>query len=116
MGLLAGWLAVKLVFAATLPARQGGRQPRAAGKRLARQVPAGQTLYLFRLKDEGLLFYSGRRTRRLPDPEQLPAGAWGLLTEQEWQAWPAEVPAVPTRGLRDGRGKPLVLVRRREMR
>ncbi len=113
VGLFAGWLAVKLIFvAAVLPARQARRQPRAAGERLAALVPAGATIYLCRLKDEGLLFYCGRPARRLTAPQQLPAGGWCLLTGGEWQSWPRDVPAVPMAELRDGQGAALVLVRR----
>jgi 4-amino-4-deoxy-L-arabinose transferase-like glycosyltransferase len=113
-GLLAVWLLVKLVFVADVPRRQVHRQPRLAGRQLARLVPQGQALYLVRLKDEGVLFYYGRTARRLSGPERLPAGAWCLLTEAEWQRWPAGVPATWQAGLRDGQGKPLVLVHRRE--
>jgi hypothetical protein len=112
VGLLAAWLAVKLVFVgAVLPSRQTRRQPRLAGAAVAALVPPGRTLYLLRLKDEGLLFYYGRPARRLSAPEQLPAGAWCLLTRKEWSAWPARVPASRQADLRDGQGAALVLVR-----
>jgi 4-amino-4-deoxy-L-arabinose transferase-like glycosyltransferase len=112
VGLLAGWLAVKLVFvAAVLPARQTKRHPSAGAKMLAALVPPGRTLYLFRLKDDGLLFYYGRPARRLYGLGGLPAEAWCLLTEAEWQSWPVGVPAHAEGRLRDGQGAPLVLVR-----
>jgi 4-amino-4-deoxy-L-arabinose transferase-like glycosyltransferase len=111
--LVAGWLVVKLLFVGVvLPRRQTHRQPRLGGEQLARLVPSGQTLYLFRVKDEGVLFYYGRPARRLPGPERLPAGAWCLLTEAEWSAWPVDLPARRQGGVRDGQGAALVLVRR----
>jgi 4-amino-4-deoxy-L-arabinose transferase-like glycosyltransferase len=112
-GLLLAGLAVKLVFvAAVAPAREAGRSPRAGGRALARLVPAGETLVLFRLKDEGLLFYYGRPARRLRGPAEL-AGrpAWCLLTEPEWRVWPAGAGALVRARLRDGQGAPIVLVR-----
>jgi 4-amino-4-deoxy-L-arabinose transferase-like glycosyltransferase len=111
VGMLAGWLAVKLVFVGfVVPARQVHRQPRLGGERLADLVPHGRELYLLRLKDDGLLFYYGRPTRRLSEPEQLPAGAWCLLTEAEWNRGTLSRLS-PVARLRDGQGAPVVLVR-----
>jgi 4-amino-4-deoxy-L-arabinose transferase-like glycosyltransferase len=107
VGLLVVWLAVKLVFVTTvLPIRQERRSPRAGGELLARIVPAGEMLYLLRLKDEGLLFYYGRPARRLHDPHAMPPGAWCLLTESEWQTWMGMQATV-----RDGQGARVMLVR-----
>jgi 4-amino-4-deoxy-L-arabinose transferase-like glycosyltransferase len=62
VGLLVLWLVAKVVFVEGLvPARNHGRAPRAKGEQLAALVPAGRTLYVFRLKDEGIMFYYGRR-------------------------------------------------------
>jgi 4-amino-4-deoxy-L-arabinose transferase-like glycosyltransferase len=116
-GLLAGWLVVKLVHvAAVVPRRQAHLQPRVAGEHLALRVPPGRPLYVLRLKDEGVLFYYGRPARRLSGPDQVPAGAWCLLTKAEWQKWPAGVPVTRQAGLRDGQGAPLVLVHTTERR
>jgi 4-amino-4-deoxy-L-arabinose transferase-like glycosyltransferase len=111
--LLAGWLLVKLVFvAAVLPARQAQRDPRPGGEVLARLVPADTLLYLFHVKDEGLLFYYGRPARRLHEAKALPAeGGWCLLTDREWEQWQTERPAEVRASLHDGQGAPLVLVR-----
>jgi hypothetical protein len=109
--LLAGWLAVKLVFVLViLPTRRLQHQPRPGGEMLARLVPADEMLYLFRLKDEGLLFYSGHRAKRLPSPDALPAETvWCLLTETEWRAWQGRRPT-EVLPLRDEQGSSLVLV------
>jgi 4-amino-4-deoxy-L-arabinose transferase-like glycosyltransferase len=119
VGLLAAGLAVKLAFVGVVwPARQARRSPRPGGEALARLVPHGETLYVFRLKDEGVLFYYGRRARRLAGPDALPPGrAWCLLTGPEWQRWHGR--AEPLATLPDGQGAALRLVRwpaRREVR
>jgi 4-amino-4-deoxy-L-arabinose transferase-like glycosyltransferase len=112
VGLLATWLAVKLVFVATvLPVRQHHRSPRANGELLARTVPAGEVLYLRRLKDEGLMFYYGRPACRLHDGESAPAGAWCLLTDAEWRTGQRAQAQTVRTALHDGQGAPVVLVR-----
>jgi 4-amino-4-deoxy-L-arabinose transferase-like glycosyltransferase len=87
------WLGVKLAFVhAVIPRRNHGREPRAKGETLARLVPAGETLYLFRLKDEGIMFYYGRPVRRLTSFEQLPSSLqphYCILDESEWRRWQA---------------------------
>jgi hypothetical protein len=104
-------LAAKLTFLAWLvPERDRKGQPRGRGQRLAELVPEGAVLYLFRLKDEGILFYYGRPTRRLPDPRALPAGSHCLLVEAEWRRWPPDRPATVRARLSDEQGAPLVLV------
>jgi 4-amino-4-deoxy-L-arabinose transferase-like glycosyltransferase len=115
VGLLVAWLAVKVVFvSAVLPAREARRNPRPGGEMLARIVPAGEMLYLLRLKDEGLLFYYGRPARRLHARESAPAGAWCLLTEAEWRTWMAGRADKMQAALHDGQGAPVVLVRIRQ--
>ncbi|MGH7224295.1 MAG: ArnT family glycosyltransferase, partial [Gemmataceae bacterium] len=64
--LLALWVSVKLVFVtAIVPQRDAARQPDIKGQQIAALVPIDRTLYLFRLKDEGILFSYGRPARRL---------------------------------------------------
>lgn len=113
--LLALWLAVKLVFVTIIvPARDAYRTPRWTGQQIAAQVPRERTLYLFRLKDEGILFYYGRPARRLPAPFYLPASeptAYCLLVESEWQygTWPRRAEILLR--LRDQQGQPFVLAK-----
>jgi 4-amino-4-deoxy-L-arabinose transferase-like glycosyltransferase len=111
-GLLGLWLAAKLVHVhAIVPARARGTDLRAKAAAVADRVPAGEPLYLFRLKDEGLLFYCGRPTRRLADPSLLPPGpALCTLTADEWQQWTGP-PAEELLALTDGQGAPVALVR-----
>jgi 4-amino-4-deoxy-L-arabinose transferase-like glycosyltransferase len=87
------WLAAKLVFVhAVVPNRNQGREPRAKASLLVRHVPEGATLYLFRLKDEGIMFYYGRPVRRLSSFAELPSSRrplYCILDESEWRQWQA---------------------------
>jgi 4-amino-4-deoxy-L-arabinose transferase-like glycosyltransferase len=110
VALLAAWLAVKVVFVERImPERDVHRQPKRAGETLARVVPPGEMLHLFRLKDAGLMFYYARPAQRVAALGSLPAGSLCLLTEAEWQLRQDRVEVLAS--LSDGRGWPLVLVR-----
>jgi 4-amino-4-deoxy-L-arabinose transferase-like glycosyltransferase len=115
VGLLAAWLVVKLGHAhVVVPVRDRDRHTHETGERLAALVPAGETLYLGALKDEGVLFYYGRPARRLAEVAggQAPDDATYLvLTDAEWRSWPANRPARVVESLRDEQGSPIVLVR-----
>jgi 4-amino-4-deoxy-L-arabinose transferase-like glycosyltransferase len=116
-GLVAVWLLVKVAHAhVVVPARDRDRHTHETGEQLAARVPAGETLYLGALKDEGVLFYYGRPARRLSEVAGgiPPAGAaYLVMTEAEWQTWPADRPAEVVESLRDEQGAPIVLVRAR---
>jgi 4-amino-4-deoxy-L-arabinose transferase-like glycosyltransferase len=113
--LAALWLAVKVAFVhAVIPARNAHREPRAKGELLARLVPEGQPLYLFALKDEGIMFYYGRPVVRLPSPVELPAVGellYCILDEKEWRHWIGPCAAEAIQHLDDEQGDPIVLVR-----
>ncbi len=113
-GLVAAWLVVK--FAHTqfiVPSRDRDRHTRQTGERLAALVPAGATLFLGGLKDEGVLFYYGRPARRPggATPVVAPGDCFVLLTEGEWRGWPAAWPAQEIGSFRDEQGAPIFLVR-----
>jgi 4-amino-4-deoxy-L-arabinose transferase-like glycosyltransferase len=114
-GFLALWLGVKLAFVhGIVPARTAQRQPRAKGEQVAALVPAEQPLYLFRLKDEGIMFYTRHVGRRLDSPEQLPSSAepmYCMLTESEWDHWPPSLPAETLLRFSDQQGAPILLVK-----
>jgi 4-amino-4-deoxy-L-arabinose transferase-like glycosyltransferase len=109
------WLAVKVVFVQIIvPGRDVLRQPRRKGEQIAALVPTGETLYLFRLKDEGILFYYGRAARRLPGPAYLPAAdeaAYYLLVESEYRQWAETRRVQMLLHLRDEQGEPIILVK-----
>jgi hypothetical protein len=113
--LLVAWIAVKVIFVeVVMPARMMGRDPGEKGEQIAAVVPSGQVLFLFRVKDEGIMFYYGRPVQRLTCPAQLPSPGertYCMLTEQEWRDWPRRYPAEPILSLSDQQGSPLVLVR-----
>ena len=65
---------------------------------LASLVPLNQILYLFKVKDEGIMFYFGRSVVRLTDPGALPTSPeplFCILTDEEWGHWNG--PRVPPR-------------------
>jgi len=115
IGLVVVWMVVKLVFAeAILPRRNPARQPKEKGEQLAALVPKGNMLYLFQVKDEGIMFYYGRPVRRLTDPDQLPSSnrpIYCILDEAEWRSWKPERPAEMLLRMPDEQGDPIILVR-----
>jgi hypothetical protein len=112
---MAVWLAVKLAFVEVyVPARTRHRAPKVKAQLLASLVPEGQTLYVLRLKDEGIMFYYHRPVRRLQSPAQLAAvgpTAYCILEQAEWDQWPREHRVDAVRYLRDEQGAPIVLVK-----
>jgi 4-amino-4-deoxy-L-arabinose transferase-like glycosyltransferase len=110
-GLVLVWVAVKLGFTlGVVPAREEGRHTHTTGEQIAHLVPDPQPIYLCRLKDEGVLFYAHRATRRVADLEQVPAGGMALLTAQEWQE--QRKCFTEEARLRDEQGDPLVMAKR----
>lgn len=107
------WLAAKLIFVhGIVPARDWKREPRQKAAQIAALVPPGEILYLFRLKDEGIMFYYGRTVQRLPAPEQLPSSAkpaYCILDESEWTRYGQAMEVLLHS--RDEQGAPIVLVR-----
>ena len=81
------WLGIKLVFVQlAIPNRMRDRHPDSNGRLLAEAVPAGETLYLFHVKDECLLFYYGRPAQRLADPLLLPCVLTGRFPRRRCPA------------------------------
>ncbi len=113
--LLGLWVGVKLVFVhAIVPARNHARHPDAKADALVALLPPGEPLYVYRLKDETLLFYTDRVLRRLDLTEGLqrsPELLYCILTETEWHDWPEGRPADVVGRLADTQGTPLVVVR-----
>jgi 4-amino-4-deoxy-L-arabinose transferase-like glycosyltransferase len=113
--LIALWLAAKITFVTLIiPARDSLRAASLKGQQLAALVPPEQTLYLFRLKDEGILFYYGRPARRLPAPAFLPAldrSVYCLLTESEFRPWMGPRPVQILLRLSDEQHHPIMLVK-----
>jgi 4-amino-4-deoxy-L-arabinose transferase-like glycosyltransferase len=128
LGLLGLWLVAKVVFVeAWVPSRNHERAPRLKGEELAALVPADRPLYVFHLKDEGIMFYYGRRhplpgaeppVQRRSGPDKLLSPGepvYCILEEPEWRRWrDAATPAGDAEALlhlTDEQGDPIVLVR-----
>jgi hypothetical protein len=134
--LVACWLVVKLIFVhavvpgltvdlgfvhVAIPGRNPARAPKAKGEQLAALVPPGKTLYLFHLKDEGIMFYYSRLrspdappVRRLDKPEQLPSSegpVYCILEKSELDEWKEKRRAEALLHLEDEQKAPIVLVR-----
>lgn len=111
--ILIAWVGVKVVFVKhVIPARTEGRNAPETGAELACLVPPGETLYLCRLKDEGVLFYYGRPARRLAAIEAPPGRAiCVLLLDAEWASVERAGRAVRLAELRDQQQAPIHLVR-----
>jgi 4-amino-4-deoxy-L-arabinose transferase-like glycosyltransferase len=109
------WGGTKLAYANWFaPQRDAKRKVQERGEQLAALVPANQPLYLFQLKDDGILFYARHPAKRLQDPSHLPnwkGPSFCLLCDSEWQKWPATRPAAMVARLKDEAGKPLFLIR-----
>ena len=121
VGVLAIWLVVKVCFVhVVVPERERGREPRQKGEQIAALVPPDRTLYLFRLKDEGIMFYYGRPAQRLSSPAQLPSShrpEYCIFDEAEWRALQAYGAFEKILELRDEQGAPIVLaIRNHESR
>jgi hypothetical protein len=122
--LVGGWLLAKVVFVeAVVPARNPKRAPHAKGEALAAAVPPRQPLYVFRLKDEGIMFYYGRAhpaggdgppVQRLRNASALPSSGepvYCILDQAEWQQWQSTGWTEEVLRLPDEQGSPIVLVR-----
>ena len=109
------WLQVKLAYVDyVMPMRIARCQPGAKGSLLAALVPPEAQLFLFRLKDEGILFYYARPAWRLATPAQLPTSAtpyYCILCLSEWHAWDPARPAEVVQRFTDEQGDPIVLIR-----
>lgn len=115
LGCVVLWLAVKIVFVtAIVPLRDRTRSPSRTGQQIADLVPLSETLYLCRLKDEGVMFYYGRPARRLASFSCLPdanGDRYCLLVESEYEQWIECRRAELLLRLRDEQGKPIFLVK-----
>ena len=111
-GFLTCWLIVKVAFVEfVVPVRVAKHNPEPVASTLRDRIPANGPLYLFRLKDEGVLFYYGRPAVRLHDPRDLPSRAFAVLIGQEWQDRAAFGHLELVDWLHDQQGDPLILVR-----
>ncbi len=112
LALLQSGLVIKIAFVLiVIPERTLKRNPEPIAAQLREQIPADQLLYLFRLKDEGVLFYYARPARRLRTPNELPPGAYAVLIRQEWEDRGAFGHLQLVYWTQDQQGDPLIVVR-----
>jgi hypothetical protein len=113
--MLAFWLLVKIVFVqVVIPGRNYNREPCAKGERLASLVPVDKTLYLSKLKDEGIMFYYRRTVRRLKSMEEIPSSegsVYCILDDSEWRQGRLPGSVVVVEHMMDQQGDPIVLVK-----
>ena len=73
-GMLAVWLIVKVLFVeVVLDQRPGAAADTGQSGAVGGDGALDRTLYLFRVKDEGIMFYFGRSVVRLAEPGGLPS-------------------------------------------
>ncbi len=109
---LLSWIVAKVVFVeVVIPQRTAGRNAESTAAELRERVPVGQPLYLFKLKDEGVMFYYARPAVRLNHPRELSTGAFAVLIRQEWEDRAAFGPLELVCWMHDQQGDPLILVR-----
>jgi 4-amino-4-deoxy-L-arabinose transferase-like glycosyltransferase len=112
---LASWLAIKVLYVEIImPGRTAQAQPRGKGHMLASLVPDGRVLYVFRLKDEGIMFYFGGTVVRLPSLLDLPSSTepmYCILDAYEWHELRHRRLAEVIQHLEDEQGQPIVLIR-----
>jgi 4-amino-4-deoxy-L-arabinose transferase-like glycosyltransferase len=102
-GFLIAWFVVKIIFIhGVIPSRNKNREPGIRGAQIAAVVPEDQPLYLFHLKDEGIMFYYSRChtagspdrvVQRLTTPNDLPSTVglvYCVVTDSEWSTWDHE--------------------------
>ena len=84
---LSVWLVAKIIFVeVAIPLRTAQHNPEPIAATLREMVPADRQLYLFRLKDEGVMFYYTRSAIRLNQLHDLPPGEY-CRSHQEWEEW-----------------------------
>ena len=106
------WLVAKVAFVEiAIPRRSAGRNAEATAAELRDRVPAGESLYVFKLKDEGVTFYYARPAVRAHDPHALPSGAFAVLIRQEWEDRIAFGRFELIYCMHDQQGDPIYLVR-----
>ena len=83
---LLAWAVIRIIHVeAIVQPRTAKRHARESAAEMRAVVRDGETLYIGRLKDEGVMFYYGRPARRLMQTETAIAGTYLALIEQEWQ-------------------------------
>ncbi|MBA2225038.1 MAG: hypothetical protein WHU94_15155 [Thermogemmata sp.] len=111
LALLLGGVLAKVVFVEiVLPQRAARRNPVPIAAELQTIVPEHETLYIDKLKDDGVLFYYARPVRRWRGNFPLAEGAYVALIAAEWEQWQQRGQGRLLARLHDQQGDPLILV------
>jgi 4-amino-4-deoxy-L-arabinose transferase-like glycosyltransferase len=106
------WLAAKVAFVEiVIPSRTAHHNAEPIGARLRELVPSDRTLYLFRMKDEGVMVYYARSVVRLNQLDELSPGEFAVLIRQEWDEWSTSGTLEQVAWLHDQQGDPMIVVR-----
>jgi 4-amino-4-deoxy-L-arabinose transferase-like glycosyltransferase len=106
------WLVVKVSFVEfIIPQRTAHHNAEPVAETLRDLVPHDRKLYLFRMKDEGVMFYYARPVVRLNQLEELPPGEFAALIRQEWDEWAKSGSLEQIACLHDQQGDTFFLVR-----
>ena len=94
-----------------VPQRSASRRAPEIAAELREVVPPGETVRLFRLKDEGVMFYYGRPAKRERNRAFLPRPVYAFLIEAEWEARDVLGEVEMVHRACDQQGDPLIVVR-----
>lgn len=109
--LLLGGVLAKVIFVEiVVPQRTARRNPVPIAAELQAIVPEHETLYIDKLKDDGVLFYYARPVQRWRGSFPLPEGAYVALIAAEWDQWQQHGLGRLIARLRDQQGDPLIIV------
>ncbi len=107
--LVAGVLAKVVFVEVVIPQRAARRNPVPIAAALKAIVPEHETLYIDKLKDDGVLFYYGRPVQRWRGTFPLPEGAYVALITAEWDQWQQRGQGRLIARLHDQQGDPLII-------
>jgi hypothetical protein len=106
------WLAAKVAFVEiVIPSRTAHHNAEPIAATLRELVPSDRTLYLFRMKDEGVMVYYARSVVRLNQLDELSPGEFAVLIRQEWDEWSTSGTLEQVAWLHDQQGDPMIVVR-----
>jgi 4-amino-4-deoxy-L-arabinose transferase-like glycosyltransferase len=108
--LLCGLLAKIAFVEIVMPLRTGRRNPLPIAAELRTIVPEHETLYIDKLKEDGVLFYYARPVQRWRGSFPLPPGAYLALIASEWEPWQQRGSIRLVARLQDQQGDPLIIV------
>jgi len=109
------WIVLKITFVeVVMPQRTAERRTREKAGILASLIPLDEILYIFHIKDEGIMFYYGREVLRLNSVDEIPrrtGPVYCVLLPSELEQWQSQVDMHVVREMTDSQGDRIILVR-----